>query len=101
MERVSLDDDLDYVVRSLDLGGHMTRAIEFLRQTVAERNTARAPSARALPGGMVQHPTARAPPARMVAMGAGIAPTTAEADARRIGQARSAWKAAERKFRRR
>ena len=59
LERVNLDDDLDYVVRSLDLGGHKTLAIEFLMQTVAERNTARAPSARALPGGMVQHPTAR------------------------------------------
>ena len=87
LERVNLDDDLDYVVRSLDLGGHKTRAIEFLMQTVAERNTARAPSERALPGGMVPHPTARAPPARMVAMGAGIAPTTAEASALRGGVA--------------
>ena len=87
LERVNLDDDLDYVVRSLDLGGHKTRAIEFLMQTVAERNTARAPSERALPGGMVPHPTARAPPARTVAMGAGIAPTTAEASALRGGVA--------------
>ena len=30
-----------------------------------------------------------------------VAPTTAEADARRIRKARSAWKAAEKKFRRR
>ena len=30
-----------------------------------------------------------------------VAPTTAEADGRRIRKARSAWKAAEKKFRRR
>ena len=41
LARVNLDDDLDYVVRSLDMGGHMTRAIEFLMQAVAERNAAR------------------------------------------------------------
>ena len=40
LERVNLDDDLDYVVRSLDMGGHMTRSIEFLMQTVAERKGA-------------------------------------------------------------
>ena len=41
LEKVNVDDGGP----SLDMGGHMTRAIEFLMQTVAERKAIRAPSA--------------------------------------------------------
>lgn len=89
LEKVNLDDGGPL----LDLGGHMTCAIEFLMQTVAEKGATSATSAmfaarnhetperaraRALPDGIVQHPTARSPPARTVAMGVGIASTTSQ-----------------------
>ena len=98
LKKVNLDDGGP----SLDWGGHVTRAIEFLMQMVAEKGAASATSAIfpacnhqtperartcALPDGIFPHPTARSPPARTVAMSAGIAPTTAEASPLRGGVA--------------